>query len=227
MKFKLMIFLVTSSIATCMLAQTSLVTNTDAGSVQKLQQEFNRRSAEINPQLKEAPRQTLDLVQQILGEADGSIREHELDRLCKEPSNTRFDNLLSQAFVERLLGSSDTNRLVALLKMNCPEYVAAVPLELVLATSNQPDAILMLTSTYSRGGTNNANKAVVKCLSRAFPRLRAASQSDISFVESCENWWSAYGLRCTLNHHYAWRPNAKLQDFERRQYVGLFIAWSK
>ena len=171
-----------------------------------LQQEFERRATELDARSKSTPRQRLDLLQQLLDGVEEAVRGREIARLTSKPSNSQFDDLMAQAFVERLLKSGDLKSLEHLLAMNCPEYVAAIPLEFVLARSKQPDAILVLPHAYSTDATNAAIKVALRCLVRAFPLLRQSGQSDKSFAATCETWWAANRLRCVVNFEYPHLP---------------------
>lgn len=203
-------------------ADTSNTTYSEGMTVTNISQEFNRRAAEIDPKLKDGPRQRLDLVEQLLEKSDETFRGRELSRLGSQPSHTQFDDLLVQAFVERLLISGDIKSLESLLKVNCPEYIAAIPLEFVLARSKQSDAILLLPHAYSIDATNVASQAILRCLTRAFPTLKKTEHSDASFVAACEIWWIANHSVYSINSRYPHLPSSLRQDHEREQ-LGLFV----
>jgi hypothetical protein len=175
-------------------------------SAMNLQQEYECRTAELDARSKSTPRQMLAFMQQLLDGVEDEVRQRELARLTSQPTNSQFDDLLAGAFVERLLKSGDVGYLKHLLGTKCPEYIGAMPLEFVLATSKQADAILLLSQAYSTAATNATAEVVLRCLNRAFPVLKQSAQSDKAFVAACESWWVENRMRCAINFEYPHLP---------------------
>jgi hypothetical protein len=171
-----------------------------------VEQEFRRRSAELCLNEKDTPRKKLNLLEGILSSVDPGIRSAELSRLCGGPASKDYHNLLAQVFVETLLKSGDQQTLRVLLRQNCPDYVASMPLEWVLATSTNSEAILLLPRAYLDGASKTAGPVLIRCLSRAFPALRKSDQSEKIFAESCKIWLRENQHRCVLNFNYSHLP---------------------
>lgn len=191
-----------------------------------LQQEFERDLAKLDSRSKSLPQEKLRLLQSLLDGAPESVRSGEFARLTNRPSNNAFDGLLAQAFVERSIKSNDVKSLELLLAMNCPEYLAAMPIEFVLARSKLPDAILLLSHAYSAGATNAASQVALRCLARAFPALKQSAQSDKSFVVACEIWWIENRMKCAVNLEYPHLPGRPAPPPGERitlERLGLFI----
>lgn len=226
MKPSLVILATFSIVITVGHADVSTTPSRSGQSIMNLQQEFERRTANLDVRGKRGPEERLKVVVQLLDELEETGRQREYARLTKQPTNTSFDDLLAQAFVERLLKSGEVKSLELLLAMNCPEYVAAMPLEFVLALSKQPDAILILPRAYSAGATNAAGKVLLRCLVRAFPALKQSAQSEKAFVRMCETWWATNRTRCALNLEYPHVPGRPVSipgQHTAPEQCGLFI----
>ncbi len=184
----------------------------DNRALTNLQSEFERRGTSIRRDLKTAPRAELDLVHQLLNESGDFGRKREFMRLCAKHSDTEFDGLLAQAFVELGLQTGEIKSLEPLLKTNFVEFIAGQPIEYVLAVSKVPNAILLLPHTYVVGSTNTSNSAILRCLVRAFPELAKSSETDNALVVECEKWWNANALLCVVNYKYPYRINSARGD---------------
>ena len=203
-------------------------TNVNVGetSAMNLRKEFESLATGMDAQSKSTPGQKLANMQRLLDGMEEVTRRREFTRLKDQPMKGPFEDVLAQAFVGHFLKFGDMESLKDLLSMNCPEYIAAIPSEFVLATSKQPDGITLLFRAYSTGATNLASQVALRCLHRAFPAIGRSSNSDRAFVAECESWWARNRVRITVNYEYPHVPGRAAPapgSHSETERMGLFL----
>jgi len=172
--------------------------------VTNLNREFLKRTAGMEVLEKDAPRARMDVLQRLLDKSAVRDREKLVAWLRQTPTRaeTDFDDLLTQAFVERFLKSGDVSALQDLLEYRCPNHVVLWPTEALLAESRHADAFPALFNAYKAAKTPAAAEALLGCLDCAFPSIRKPDQTDDEFVAACAAWYKHNRARCRLNENY-------------------------
>src|SRR5439155_16111194 len=101
-----------------------------------------------------------------------------------------------------LLASGDTRSVKRLLAARCPDSIWVVPLEFEMAMVRGPSGVALLVAAYPSAGTNYSAQVLVGCLARAFPSLRAKTETDTDFVAACGRWLAENKARCVVNPTY-------------------------
>jgi len=65
-----------------------------------------------------------------------------------------------------------------------------------------PSGVALLVAAYPSAGTNYSAQVLVGCLARAFPSLRAKTETDTDFVAACGRWLAENKARCVVNPTY-------------------------
>ena len=117
-------------VCTCFAGCTSVEHSPKLGEkTLKLEQEFYRRTAHVDPKMRGGSGKLLYEMQKLLDECIEPTRRAQYDRLVKRSaytSPTLYDKVLVQAFVYRLaFTSNNVDSLRQLLAARCPEEISA------------------------------------------------------------------------------------------------------
>ena len=172
-------------------------------------------------------REQVIVLKDLLEKASPKIAEAELNAISATPPSTlpedRWDLEKSygedfiEAFALWTIQHRDARRLKLLLCSNCPIYLTHSPLEYSLAR-DWPASVAYLFDSYTASQSRQSKSNIVKCLSRAFPSLRAKGSSDDCFVGQARSWWEGHQSKVTPNHEYPYLmqqppyPRPKSQD---------------
>jgi len=154
---------------------------------------------------KDAQRAQMDVLKKLLdaqSERDRTATFRYLTRCPPSQVDQDFEMRLTQAFFERLQKKGESSKLQKLMEHRCPDYVVLLPLEALLAMSKGTNDFLLLFKAYYASKTPSSAATIIGCLSRAFPSLRVADQSDMAFVRSCEEWYLKNRDTCQVNKDY-------------------------
>src|SRR6266566_4860797 len=181
-----------------------------------ISQLWARKFRRLSKHSKDAPRQNLDIMLDLLDRAPKEQVEAELERTRNLAIDyarmSDYDLTLPQALVFRLRyrregggfklkDPEDKKRIVYLLSGKCPRYIATVPIELFLPI-NSPDNILLLFDSYEKSTNKDTQRIILEALSRGFKKLRQEHKNDKDFLSTSKEWFLANRTKLKVNPYY-------------------------
>ena len=180
---------------------------------------WERKVRRLPNHSKDAPRQNVDIMVQLLDRAPKGQLDAELERIrnssVRYTDMSDYDLSLLQAFVFRLRyrteggeyklrNPEDKERIVYLLSGKCPRYIATVPIELFL-TINSSENVLLLFDSHERSTNEGTQRIILEALSSGFRKLRREYKDDKEFLATSKEWFLANRAKLKVNSYYV--PN--------------------
>jgi hypothetical protein len=173
-------------------ARTPTSPVSQGNNVCQIKEIWEQKSQNLDRKSKNINRERLNLMLEILSQASRDDVKAEFGRLNTRGDGygrmTEYDQVLVQAFVDRLISEKNDDELIQLISKRTPRNVGSIPIELFLATRHR-EKLLVLFKGYENVGNDGAKEDLLSIFSCIFPDFRKSAESDEDFITTSKAWY--------------------------------------